>query len=220
LASLFLRYSERCFAQNTDPSRFLFRISGQIVLTDEKDAESEAGTFAATLIDVRGAVIEGESVFDVFDSDSVYIGYFEALYDYDEDDFKPYVTQIVCEDDCLPYPNLLVIDKLVIYPQYRGKGLGLLALKALIHRHRSGVGLIAMNPVPLQFESKFVDEKNSDLFSRFGLDAYSLPKNKATAKLRKYYGRLGFKQVPQTEFMVRSSELPLQDPDLQSSDSC
>ena len=187
-------------------------------MTDEENAEFEAGTFAATLIDVRGAVIEGESVFDVFDSDSVCIGYFEALYDYDEDDFKPQVTQIVCEDDFLSNPNLLVVDKLVIYPQYRGKSLGLLALRALIHRHRSGVGLIAMNPVPLQFESKFVDEKNSDLFRRFGLDSFSLPKNKATAKLKKYYGRLGFKQVPQTEFMVRSSELPLQDPDSQSSD--
>lgn len=66
-----------------------------------------------------------------------------------------------------------------------------------------------MKPYPLQYEAKFLGENDAERRKRLGLDNSKLPQQKATAKLKKYYGRLGFRSVPRTEYMVRSVELPL-----------
>jgi len=160
----------------------------------------------------KSAIVEHESVFDIFDSHSTSIGYFETLYDLDSGSFKPQVAKAAYGDDYQWNPNLLILDRLIVYPKYRGHGVGLLALRALIHRLRVGVGLIAMKPYPLQYEAKFLCESNADERKRMELANFQLPQPKATAKLRKYYGRLGFKMVPRTEYMVRSVELPLPSP--------
>jgi len=197
------------FAADDEPSRFLFETSGKLVITDDGDNETELGVFSAMVVDVQSAIVEHESVFDVFDSHSTSITYFQALYDYDSGDFKPQVVTVAYGDDYLWNPNLLILDRLIVYPEHRGHGVGLLALRALIQRLRIGVGLIAMKPYPLQYEAKFLDESDADERKRLGLDDFKLPQPKATAKLKKYYGRLGFKAVPRTEYMVRSIELPL-----------
>lgn len=196
-------------AADDEPSRFLFEAGGKLVLTDDDDNKTEVGVFSAMTVDVQAAIVERESVFDIFDSDSTSIGYFDALYDHDSCDFKPEVVNVAYGDDYLWNPNLLILDRLAVYPEHRGHGIGLLALRALIHRLRVGVGLIAMKPYPLQFEARLLDESDLNKGKRLGLDGFKLSQQKATAKLKKYYSRLGFKAVPRTEYMVRSVELPL-----------
>ncbi|MBX3673895.1 MAG: GNAT family N-acetyltransferase [Burkholderiales bacterium] len=201
--------SRRQSAAENDPSRYLFEESGRLLLTDKQDRDTEIGTFGALIIDVRGAVTEHESVHAVFDSDSRTIGYFEALYDSEGGDFKETVARAACGDDYLWNPNLLVLDRLVIYPDFRGHGVGLTALRALIHRLRAGCGLIAMKPFPLQFEDAHGARPESDEQQRLGLAAFKSTEARATSKLKKYYSRLGFIPIPRTAYMVRSSELPL-----------
>lgn len=197
------------FAAEEEPSRFLFETGGKLVITDD-DNEIELGAFSAMVVDVQSAIVEHESVFDVFDSHSTSITYFQELYDHGSGDFKPRVLKVAYGDNYYLWnPNLLILDRLIVYPEHRGHGVGLLALRALIQRLRVGVGLIAMKPFPLQYEAKFLDESDADERKRLGLEDFKLPQPKATAKLKKYYGRLGFKTVPRTEYMVRSVELPL-----------
>ncbi|MEX0959100.1 MAG: hypothetical protein WDZ63_07415 [Burkholderiales bacterium] len=181
-------------------------------MTDHRgEREDEAGFFSATVVDVRGATTEGESVFDVFDSDETCSGYLEALYDLETDDFKPRVSRLASGDDYLWNPNLLILDRLMVYPRYRGSGLGLLALHGIMLRLRAAAGLIAMKPFPLQFQEKFLGNHDPGELERLGLNLFNVPRENARSKLRRYYAKLGFRRVPGTEYMVRSPELPLAD---------
>lgn len=180
------------------------------MLTDEDDEEVEIGLFSVKYVDVTGAMTERESIFDVFDSDSTCIQYFEALYGAD-DDIKPRVARLAHGDSYLWNPSLLILDRLVIYREYRGSGLGLVALRALIHRFRAGAGLIALKAFPLQFEGNHRVKPAGCDETKFGYDQFDVPMAKASSKLRSYYRQVGFLQVPRTQFMVRSPEVSVRD---------
>lgn len=208
---LMLRCSENEFlAEEEEPSRFIFENDGKLLLTDEDDEETEVGLFSVKYVDVTGAVTEGESIFDVFDSDSTCIQYFEALYGADND-IKPRVARLAHGASYLWNPSLLILDRLVIYREYRGSGLGLVALRALIHRFRTGAGLIALKAFPLQFEGNHLDKPEGSDEVALGYEEFDVPMPKASSKLRSYYRQVGFVQVPRTQFMVRSPDVSVRD---------
>jgi hypothetical protein len=162
----------------------------------------DIGTFKTFYIDVEGAVAEGESVFDVFDSRHETVGYYEDLYDDDGADFRPEIVKAACGRDYLWGPNLLILDRLILEPAYRGKCRGLMALRGLIELLRPGAGLVAMKPFPLQKESHFLSEHARDERARLQLDGFPSNRRVATSALRRYYRRLGFSSVPSSEYMV------------------
>lgn len=192
-----------------EPTRFLFEHEGKIVLTDDDARPSETiGSFSAIVIDAQSAMVEREDLFHVFDSHSdTAIGYFEDLYESEGGEFKEKVARAAYGEGFTWNPNLLILDRLVVSPAHRGHGVGLLALRDIIHRLRAGMGLIAMKPFPLQFEARHQDDAEES--ARLGLNLFKITEARATAKLRRYYGRLGFKQVPRSKYMVRSVEDPL-----------
>jgi hypothetical protein len=60
-----------------------------------------------------------------------------------------------------------------------------------------------MKPFPLQFEGGEPHENvDKPMFKRLRLGAFTTELNPAKKKLRDYYGRLGFKLVNGTEYMV------------------
>lgn len=203
---LSLRYSETQETSN-DLSRFIRHMDGRIVVTAEDDHEHEAGLFTATLVDAMSVMDEGVSVFDVFDTSSSLFEHYLALYDGRTNDFKrSALTAAGC--DYAPITNLLSIDRLTLYPEYRGRGLGLVALSEIIRRHRFSSGLIALKPFPLQFEYQNPGRDDQER-QRLKLNDFALAQEQATAKLRRYYGRLGFKRAPRTEYMVLSPDAAL-----------
>jgi hypothetical protein len=91
---LVLKFAEeQRLAADEEPSRFLFELRGKLVLVDMDEHKTEIGIFSATIVDARSAMIERESVFDVFDSESTTIDYYGALYDQKTGDFKPNVVK-------------------------------------------------------------------------------------------------------------------------------
>lgn len=203
---LSLHYSETQ-AATEDLSRFVYTMDGRILLTDVEDRETEAGHFTVTMVDATGAMDEGVPAFDLFDTSASLFEYYLALYDSRTSDYKrSALTAAGC--DYIPLANLLVIDRLFLYPEYRGHGLGLAALIEIVRRHRYGAGLIALKPFPLQFECHNRAQDTPER-QRLRLDDFDLTQEKAMAKLRRYYGRLGFKRVPRTEYMVLSPDAVL-----------
>lgn len=201
---------ESVYCALEEPSRFLRKSSGKVAFSDDQGIETEIGTFSTIFLDVQSALTEEDSVFDLFDSDSTTINYFEDLYDHGTLNFKPKVTKVAFSNDYSYWnPNLLILDRLTVDAEHQGHGVGLLALRALIHRFRAGAGLIAMKPYPLQFEASFLDGKEVGAAARMGLDTFKMSQPKATAKLKKYYSRLGFKPVPRSDYMILSPEHPL-----------
>jgi GNAT superfamily N-acetyltransferase len=206
---LVLRFdAERVYVDHQEPARYVIEHSGVLDLVDEDDEVVETiGSFSAIVVDAIAALVDKESPFDVFDSYSITFGFFENLYESNGGDFKEKVIKTVGEDNFLWNPNLLILNRLVVTPEHRGHGIGLLALRTLIQRFGIGVGVVAMKPFPLQFEAASLDDPKT--CARLGFDQFNLTQSKATAKLRKYYGRLGFKKVPGSEMMIRGLDVPL-----------
>lgn len=116
--------------------------------------------------------------------------------------------QTLLEDEIWNF-NLLILDRVEILPKYRGGGVGLLVLTALIERFGAGAGVVGMKPFPLQLEPK--ESRDSSAWAkRLRLDDLPRDEKKATKKLKRYYGKLGFVEMKSTPFMFRSMawELP------------
>jgi GNAT superfamily N-acetyltransferase len=188
-------------ADYNEPSHFVHETDGDVVLSGYSgNVLAKVGTFRVIQVDAEGALAQHVPVFDVFDQEAVTFAYFEQLYDewnYGGFSYKDRVLKALrCEDEVISM-NLLILDRLEIFPNFRGRGYGLEALQCLIQRFRMGVGLIVMKPFPLQFE----DPEPEELASR-GLDGFVGSAAFCTRKLKRYYAQLGFKRIPRTPFMA------------------
>ena len=181
-------------------SRFVFEPTGRVISEEWEREPRLIGKFRTYIVDVESAVDEGESIFDLFDDDALTMEYFEALYAGAGRRYKNSIVSLFDELDDLWCPNLLILDRLTIYPEFRNHDIGLEVITALIMRLKMGIGLIGMKPYPLQFDTYDPIERQD-----LGLDNFAMSKRDATLKLREYYGRLGFMRVPKTPYMVRSA---------------
>ena len=181
-------------------SRFVFETTGRVI-SEEWDREPRLiGKFRTYIVDVESAFDERESIFDLFDDDALTMEYFEALYAGAGRRSKNSSVSLFDELEDLWRPNLLILDRLTIYPEFRNHDIGLEVITALIKRLKMGIGLIAIKPYQLQFDTDDPIERQD-----LGLDNFAMSKRDATLKLREYYGRLGFMGVPKTPYMVRSA---------------
>lgn len=198
------------FGRPTEPYEYIHDTAG-VISTWNDDEEEAIGIFKIKVVDLQGAERDNVSAFDVMDAQSTTIRYFETLFELNGDTLKDSLIDLI--DQRFGWfinsqPNLLILDRLVINPTYRGQGVGLNALDAIIRRYGFGIDLVTMNPFPLQFESaskkdvysneiEELDTKWSNTVARKG----ALKVN--AKKLQTYYARLGFIFAPKSECMVR-----------------
>jgi GNAT superfamily N-acetyltransferase len=193
-----------------ESSRFIHQLSGRVqIFFLGGTRKLDVGTFSILVVDLETAINEGVEPFHVFDSDSKTAPYYGPLYlqrSWSGTDFRASVTRAVCGDESIWRPNLLILDRLAVYPEHRGQGVGLLAIRGLIERFRMGIGLIVMKPYPLQFESEPTSPKDVETRRRLGLDDFRMGYKPALAKLRSYYATLGFRCIPRTSLMGLAPE--------------
>jgi hypothetical protein len=196
--------AERYRGYLDDPVFYVHDIKGKIVVEDETGTTiDEAGTFGVTYVDADGAAAQRIAAFDVFDSYQTTYDYFATLYE--DMDFAPKVRKLVEPDTWYWSSNLLILDRLIIHPKYRGNRLGLEILVMLMQRFQAGAQLVAMNPYPLQFEHDVTAENKAER----GLADFTCSKDYATRRLRRYYAKIGFRRVAGTTYMIRPTSTPL-----------
>ncbi|WP_426307780.1 hypothetical protein ACN9MJ_10495 [Acidovorax facilis] len=199
-----LRIAEsEVFVGDIEPSRFIQNLDGRIEISVSDDP-LPIGLFSAMVVDVESAINEGVHPFDVFDSDSKTAPYYRALFraqSWSGADFRKPVLQAIYGDDEPWRPNLLILDRVTVFPEHRGRRAGLVAIRGLIERFRMGIGLIVMTPFPLQFEAEPHTPGGWEERSRLKLDEFGVGYDKALAKLRSYYATLGFRTIPRTRLM-------------------
>ena len=213
------RYCSLCIAESDvfigddEPSRFIHQLDGRIELYVDHDTKRQAiGNFSALVVDVESAINERVHPFDVFDSHSTTAPYYRPLFlerSWSGADFRTSVLKAVYGEDEPWRPNVLILDRVTVFPEHRGNGAGLLAIRGLIERFRMGVGLIVMTPFPLQFEAEPHSQEDLDERSRLGLDKFGIGYDKAMAKLRGYYATLGFRTIPRTRLMGLAADRKL-----------
>lgn len=178
-----------------DAEGYIHEIEGLVTLEGYSgNTLAEIGSFRAVQVDVEGAMSQHVSVHQVFDIYQETWSFYADLYD--GIDFSAKVKKALdCEDEVVPW-GLLILSRLTIKREFRGNRFGLEALKCLIQRYRMGAGIIAMKPFPLQFENEGENATEPEL------QGFSGSIEACTAKLRKYYGELGFKRIPRTPYMA------------------
>lgn len=195
--------SVSCVNETYEPDAYNYVISGNITVHDEyENRKTIAGRFKAFYCDIERARDDGISTFDVFDAYENTLDYHAALLGRNSKGFSNRLDKLL---DLGGFEsNVLIIDRLELLPKYRGRRNGLSIMRHIEKRFAIGVAVIAIKPYPLQFESKSFDEADK-WQTRLGLKKLSMDKRAATKKLRDYYGQLGYKRLPGTEFMVKAA---------------
>ena len=207
---LVLEYSHTTLVDDNEPNRYHRCIAGQVQLCDDEDFDQRTtiGKFSVIIVDVVAAINEQERMFDVFDCSSRTVDYF-SLYG-DDMDYLPKVTKALKGGERWS-PNMLILDRLEIFPEHRGHRYGLHALRWMHFHFGTGCGVVVMKPFPLQFEAAPRDDESREVFARLKLGEFTDKKEAAFRKLRAYYRQAGFVRVPGTEFMVSDPEIKLPD---------
>jgi GNAT superfamily N-acetyltransferase len=193
-----------------EPDEFAYETIGDVVsfdVVDGDEVEVLLGRFRLYYLDFDAALNAGVSAFDVIDSYSATADYYVAFFDDDASGFNERLLTLL-NDDVLE-SNVLVIDRLELLPQYRGKRLGLRAMSALIRRFGAGAGVVAIKPFPLQFEAKTSVGEDSAWRAQLQLEKLSRSEKKSINALRRHYAQLGFAALRGTPFMFRSATTPL-----------
>lgn len=206
---LFLRYKMIDLEWNNtsivddyeEPNRFVYPYCGDIIHIDEYDSRIRIGKFSALFVSVSNALNENEHIFDVLDCHSSSLAeYYAPIFGDNAPDFSDKVDRL--SRGYIDGLDLLVIDRIEILPEFRGKSIGLRVIRHMMSRFSVGAGVIALKAFPLQFEGENSDPEHQAWGNLLSLDRFVNNKRVSKAKLKKYYKRLGFVSLPGSDFMI------------------
>ena len=184
-----------------DPSHFFHQSSGKVQLSClDTDVHFTIGEFSVIQVDLEGAWRSGMTVYEVMDITAPSFDLFQAIYK--RDDYSRAAVKALGGHP-IASENILILDRLLILPDFRGHGFGLDALKLMLQRFSFGAGIMALKAFPLQFEPETSDDV------RLGLKRFKGNHATAQRKLVSLYKQAGFASIGRTPYMLRSTESTL-----------
>lgn len=193
----FISISSNTSFNNTDDAanRYITTHEGLISWYDEESDEHQVGSFKALILDVASAWNDEMDLFDFFDLTQAGNDIYAALVDHESGWYWDDLEEQYGFDE---FSSLFVLDRLEIKPEFRGKGLGLIAINLLIERLGVCCRLAALKAYPLQFEARRPSDTDSSDYAEFSMD-----KDEALASLKAYYSRAGFESYRDKHVMIR-----------------
>jgi hypothetical protein len=180
-----------------EPDEYVLTFDGQILWSDPEQEDPghepvSVGEITAYLIQAGRACNDEVSLFEACDCHSQELmGAFEAVYDSDDDRLKEAVS-----DGC-GGADALVLSRVLILPEHRGRRLGQLAMLRAIADCGTRAAAAVCKPFPLQSEHGRSSEEDVYKLDEFGGDH-----DRAMQRLRQYWSELGFKQVETSEWFA------------------
>jgi GNAT superfamily N-acetyltransferase len=187
-----------------EPDELIYETRGEILaIGDSDNGRTLVGRFGLYYADIDRALNQGVHAFDVFDAYALTAEYYEHLYGENAPDFSDRVMKLVHDE--VWGSNVLILDRVELLPQYRGRGLGLDVKRHMMKRFGAGAALVALKAFPLQLEvtPSSTDEKRWR--ANLGLGQFIQSGTAGTKKLVEYYGRVGFQRIGRTPYMVRTA---------------
>ena len=157
---VYVDLSTRIIPDPDEPDDYCQDFSGAITVINADTSETKVGTMSVTVVRLERTLNKGDlSAHEVLD----------ARADLDElcclisDNFE--WSEALNEHGGAGFGlDLLVIDRVRVDEAFRGRGLGLIAAFGAIHTFRSGCGVAALKPYPLQYrkpESEWSDTEKA-----------------------------------------------------------
>ena len=176
---------------------FVHSILGRITAEPEGRGKEDAGHIGASLVQFGEALNHGISAERLGDGISGDISeYWEHLFDVE----TGYPKEEIQNEFEVVDLDLLIIDYVEIYPEFRGLGIAESAIHRTIDIFGTGCGLVACKPWPLQFTPSVANDQEA--LKRLALLKTS--KGEAIRKLRLYWSRLGFWPLSDTGIYLLS----------------
>jgi hypothetical protein len=183
-----------------EPENYLPLISGQVVSVgggdeEDDDQEEQAGTVELYLANIEGADAAGfdpEYLLDLYASTQPF---FDACFDPGTCELKPQLDDDTCNR------NLLILNKLELFPAFRGEGHGLRILYHCIEQFAHGCAIAVLLCLPLQFGGLGTDAERALWLSRMDMGSYGTDQRQCTLRLKQHYRKLGFKSIGRTDYM-------------------
>ena len=195
----------RNLSPDTEPDDYICNICGEIICTEETDTESRevrAGTINGYLINVNRIMEDGISLFDACDGHSQTVhDYGCVLFDFRRGELKRTLDE---QFGGIGASNALILDKIEVLPGHRGRGVGLAAACSFLDTFEGGCGLAVCEPYPMQF--KEITPDHSEWCKKMGVESFVTDRNRALAKLRTHWRRLGFQPIRGTKKFALSLE--------------
>lgn len=222
-ARLILIVPAEVHQSSTDvPFDFIVTIEGKLAIegysTEGREKRVEIGKFTIIIADIEDAQKNGFSAFDIFDEYQKTFDYMAALYDMRgvnkrDPSFKKKVLDAINCDPFVLNSNLMIIDWVEIYPEFRGRNFANLAIETMMRKFGRGMELVALCAMPLQFiECRELDEHSTDEEvewfknrERLKLNEFSSDMKKSKEKLASHYGQIGIELVTGTDYMVKAN---------------
>jgi GNAT superfamily N-acetyltransferase len=187
----------RADLHNSVETDFVHSILGRITAEPESGRRQDAGHIGASLVQFGEALDHGISAERLGDGISGDISeYWEQLFDVE----TGYPKEEIQNEFEVVDLDLLIIDYVAIYPEYRGLGIAESVIHRTIDIFGAGCGLVACKPWPLQVTTSTADDQE-------GVKRLALPnvsKGEALRKLRSYWSRLGFCPLGKTGIYLLS----------------
>jgi len=176
------------------PEKYITKFAGRIeIFSDDMDEEEdlepiEIGEITGYLINNDYARINSENIFHIFDDYSTeFSTYYTSVFDTSSDLFK----NNICQDDQAG-ENILLIDDVIIYPNYRGREFGLYAILQTIKTFAMNYRIILIQTLPLQYhESKDITEFKD----KIGVELLLVKRDIATDKIVLHWKKIGFSRI-------------------------
>lgn len=173
-----------------DPGDFIQHIEGKLLLLSEADEDqTPVGWTTGALFKLHEAVDVGVSVFDVLDYDSGETYACASLFR--GNSLKPAVRNALGLSS--PPDDLLLIERVVVHPQHRGHGIGLLSMRAWMNTFARSTTLVVCQPSPLTDEGQPLVDNDPGFDVRL-------------ERLRRYWSKAGFSQLAGSDLFVATTE--------------
>lgn len=196
---LTLSWESDLIEDRTRPDTYLYDMHGNISLESGKGTREVIGKFEIYLVDVHNGINIGLPGGKILDARENTRKYCRAVYDYRLCNYEPPVYDLL-KGECVEL-DMLIVEKIQLLPKYRGVGLGFRVMRLLIERIARDCGVIAMAPVPSQFDSDA--SKTQTWLNRLDLARYSASREESTRKLTEHFARLDFKPLDGTPLLIR-----------------
>jgi virulence-associated protein VapD len=172
-----------------EPEDYVTKIQGSIYCSDElEEKRKKAGKIEASYVHISQALNDDQDLYEVFDSSQTLLDCYEIILD---NDYECFSSALPWED--IPLSDLLYIDTVEVEKKYRGNNIGKNAVIKTAKTYGSGCGLIVLKPFPLQYSGKLEQIKKQQ---------EKIKMKKAFDDLKRYWGELGFKQLPGAEYFA------------------
>jgi len=179
-----------------DSANFITTIYGKIFMGYD-ETKRHVGDIEATYIDIESAINNGCPLFQVFDQLTQELcDYYKALFLPTGAIYKYIVNNELDFDWPESFDNLLLINRVRIYPHFRGKQYGLAAILRTIQKFGPACQFAILEVKPLQFAPEAQD------YPTMKLEQLAANEKQATMKLKDHYAKMGFESIPDSNLML------------------